>query len=99
VTLVAPQVTPTPAGILPRLRRFTVVGVFEVKHAQYDTNLAVVHLADAARLFKLEGGVTGLRLKLEDMFRAPRVSRAICGCATGRSTTPISFARSRPRRR
>lgn len=77
VTVVAPQATPTPAGILPRLRRFTVSGIFEVKHAQYDTQLAVVHLADAARLFKLDDGVSGLRLKLDDMFLARQVSREL----------------------
>lgn len=77
ITIVAPQATPTPAGILPRLRRFTVSGLFEVKHAQYDTQLAVVHLADAARLFKLDDGVSGLRLKLDDMFLARQVSREL----------------------
>ena len=77
VTVVAPQATPSPAGILPRLRRFTVKGVFEVKHAQYDNSLAVVHLEDAAKLYRLGEGVTGLRLKLDDMYLAPRVSREL----------------------
>jgi lipoprotein-releasing system permease protein len=77
VTLVAPQATSTPAGILPRLRRFTVTGIFEVKHAQYDTSLAVVHIRDGARLFRLGEGVSGVRLKLDDMFLAPSVSRQL----------------------
>lgn len=77
VTMVAPQATPTPAGILPRLRRFTVTGIFEVKHSQYDNQLAVVHLADAARLFKTDEGVSGLRLKLDDMFLARQVTREL----------------------
>ena len=77
VTLVAPQATVSPAGVLPRLRRFTVVGVFAVNHAQYDSSLAVVHLRDAARLFRLGDAVSGLRLKLDDLFAAPYVSHEV----------------------
>lgn len=69
VTVVTPQVTNTPAGILPRLKRFTVQGIFEVGMHEYDSALALVHLDDAARLFRSEGGVTGLRLKLEDLYQ------------------------------
>ena len=83
VTVVAPIATPTPAGILPRLRRFTVSGIFEVKHGQYDTQLAVVNLEDAARLFQLDGGITGLRLKLDDMFLAPAVGRELAADLPG----------------
>lgn len=83
VTLVAPKATSSPAGILPRLRRFTVTGIFEVKHGQYDTQLAVVHLEDASRLFQLHGGITGLRLKLDDMFLAPAVGREIAADLPG----------------
>jgi len=77
VTLVAPQANVSPAGILPRLRRFTVTGVFEVSHGQYDGSLALVHMDDARRLFKLGDRISGLRLKLDDIFIAPRVSRLI----------------------
>ncbi|NCF28105.1 MAG: lipoprotein-releasing ABC transporter permease subunit [Gammaproteobacteria bacterium] len=83
VTVVAPKATSTPAGILPRLRRFNVTGIFEVKHGQYDTQLAVVHVDDAARLFQLEDGVTGLRLKLDDMFLAPAVGRELAADLPG----------------
>ncbi len=83
VTVVAPKATSTPAGILPRLRRFTVTGIFEVKHGQYDTQLAVVHLDDAARLFQLKDGVTGLRLKVDDMFLAPAVGRELAADLPG----------------
>ena len=83
VTLVAPKATSTPAGILPRLRRFNVTGIFEVKHGQYDTQLAIVHVDDAARLFQLEDGVTGLRLKLDDMFLAPAVGRELAADLPG----------------
>jgi len=83
VTVVAPKATSTPAGILPRLRRFTVTGIFEVKHGQYDTQLAVVHVDDASRLFQLRDGVTGLRLKLDDMFLAPAVGRELAADLPG----------------
>jgi lipoprotein-releasing system permease protein len=77
VTVIAPQLTTTPAGILPRLKRFTVVGIFEVGMYEYDRNLALVHLEDAAKLLRLEGAVNGLRLKLQDVFAAPRVAQAL----------------------
>ena len=77
VTLVAPQARITPAGVLPRMRRFTVTGIFEAGHAQYDTSLAVIHLEDAQRLLRLGAAVSGLRVKLADMFDAPRVSREL----------------------
>ena len=84
VTLVAPQARITPAGVLPRMRRFTVSGLFEAGHAQYDTSLAVVHVGDAQRVFRLGRGVSGLRLKLADMFAAPRVSRELARSFGGR---------------
>jgi lipoprotein-releasing system permease protein len=77
VTLVAPQANVTPAGVLPRLRRFTVTGVFEVGMYEYDSALALVHAQDAARLFGFDDGVTGVRLKLKDIFMAPRLSQEI----------------------
>ena len=77
VTLVAPRARITPAGVLPRMRRFTVTGIFEAGHAQYDTSLAVIHIEDAQRVFRLGRGVSGLRVKLADMFDAPRVSREL----------------------
>lgn len=69
VTVVTPQASNTPAGILPRMKRFTVRGIFEVGMHEYDSALALVHLDDAARLFRTDGGITGLRLKLDDMFQ------------------------------
>ena len=84
VTLVAPQARITPAGVLPRMRRFTVSGIFEAGHAQYDSSLAVVHIEDAQRVFRLGRGVSGLRVKLADMFDAPRVSREIARSFGGR---------------
>ena len=84
VTLVAPQARITPAGVLPRMRRFTVAGIFEAGHAQYDTSLAVLHIEDAQRMFRLGRGVSGLRVKLADMFDAPRVSRELARSFGGR---------------
>jgi lipoprotein-releasing system permease protein len=77
VTVVSPQVMIGPAGILPRLRRFTVVGLFEVGMYEYDRGVALVHLSDAAKLFQLDDDVTGIRLRLDDLFRAPAVARDI----------------------
>ena len=75
VVLVAPQGQVTPAGVIPRLRQFTVVGVFAVDHYEYDSGLALVHLEDAQRLFRLGEAVSGVRLKLKDLFEATRVAR------------------------
>jgi lipoprotein-releasing system permease protein len=77
VTLVAPQTIVTPAGILPRLKRFTVVGVFEIGMYEYDKTLALMQLQDAATLFRRQGEVSGLRLKLDDLFNAPLVNRRL----------------------
>ncbi len=75
VTLITPQVSVTPIGIVPRLKRFTVVGVFEAGMHEYDSALALIHLDDAARLFLQPGEVSGMRLKLNDMFDAPYLTQ------------------------
>lgn len=77
VTVVTPQIRVTPAGTMPRLKRFTVSGIFEVGMGEYDRGVALVHLRDAAKLMSLGDGVTGVRLKLDDLFLAPRVSRQL----------------------
>jgi len=74
VVLIAPQGQVTPAGIMPRLRQFTVVGIFSVDHFEYDSGLALMHIEDAQKLFRIEGAVTGVRLKLKDLFRATQVA-------------------------
>ena len=73
VTLIAPKGKVTPAGLLPRLKRFTVVGLFRINMHQYDSGIALIHLQDAARLFGVADKVSGLRLKLADVERAPVV--------------------------
>jgi lipoprotein-releasing system permease protein len=77
LTVVSPQIMVGPTGVLPRLRRFTVVGIFEVGMYEYDRGVALVHIDDAARLFRLDDAVTGLRMKLTDLFTAPAVAREI----------------------
>ena len=77
VTVISPQINSTPAGILPRLKRFTVVGIFKVGMYEYDRNMAIIHIDDAAKLFRLGDAVSGLRLKLDDLFNAPRITRAL----------------------
>ena len=84
VTAVAPEASVSPAGVVPRHRRFTVAGIFEAGHGQYDSSFAVVHVDDAARLFRVRDGVSGLRLRLDDVLAAPRVAREIATGFDGR---------------
>ena len=77
ITMITPQASVSPVGLLPRLRRFNVVGLFEIGVYEYDRSSAIIHTEDASRLFRLEGGVTGLRLKLQDMDAAPQVRNQI----------------------
>jgi len=73
VTLVTPSGQVTPAGVVPRLRQMTVVGVFNAGHYEYDSGLALIHVDDAAKLFRVEGP-TGVQLKLRDQQDARRVA-------------------------
>jgi len=83
VVLIAPEGTATPTGVVPRMRRFSVVGLFKSGMYEFDRGLALVHLDDAARLFRTGSGVTGLRLAFDDPLRAPslvrRLARALGG--------------------
>ncbi|WP_153100710.1 lipoprotein-releasing ABC transporter permease subunit [Paraburkholderia hayleyella] len=82
LTLVAPEGTMTPAGMLPRLKQFTVVGIFESGHYEYDSTLALIHLRDAEALFRLSAP-TGVRLRLKDMQRAPQVAHELARTLSG----------------
>jgi len=73
VTMITPQSTVSALGFLPRLRRFKVVGLFEIGVYEYDRSSAIIHAEDASKLFRLEGDMTGLRLKVTDMDEAPLV--------------------------
>lgn len=80
VTLFVPQANVNVAGVQPRLKRFTVVGVFEVGMFDYDSSMAFTHIEDAARLLRLrDGAVTGVRLQTDDLYAAPRVARELVG--------------------
>ncbi len=74
ITVITPEATVTPAGIIPKFRRFTVMGTYTVGMPQYDRNTAAIHIGDAKRLFHLGDAVTGLRLKFEDLFDAQEIT-------------------------
>jgi len=76
VTIVAPTANATPAGLLPRLKQFTVVGIFEIGMHEYDSALALIHMDDAQKLFRKDGP-DGLRLMTTDMMSAPQISRDV----------------------
>ena len=73
VVVITPQGTMTPAGTLPRLKSFKVVGVFEVGMYEFDSGLALINIEDAEKLYRLNG-VSGVRLKLDDLYLAPAVA-------------------------
>jgi len=77
VTLISPQGQVTPAGLMPRLKQFTVVGVFALDHNEYDNSLALIDIADAQALYRLDDAVSGIRIKVRDIDRAPEVGREL----------------------
>jgi lipoprotein-releasing system permease protein len=77
VVVIAPEGTATPTGVVPRMRRFKVVGLFHSGMYEFDRGLALVHMSDAARLFHTGEGVTGLRLAFKDPLRAPTLVRRV----------------------
>jgi lipoprotein-releasing system permease protein len=77
VVLMAPEGSATPAGFVPRMKRFTVSGIFDSGMYEFDRGLALTHMSDAAKLYRLGDRVTGLRLALEDPFLAPLVVRTV----------------------
>ena len=82
VTLVAPSGQVTPAGIVPRLKQMTVVGTFDSGHFEYDSALVLMHIEDAARIFRLEGP-SGVRVKLRDLHQAREVAADLAKTLTG----------------
>ena len=100
VTLIAPQGQVTPAGVVPRLKQFTVIGTFDSGHYEYDSALALLHIGDAQRLFRVDGP-TGVRA--EDRGHAARAGSrcaarevAAAESAGARLDPPESAAGSRP---
>jgi lipoprotein-releasing system permease protein len=82
VTMIAPQGQITPAGVLPRLKQFTVAGIFEAGHQEYDSALAFIHIDDALKMFRMDAP-SGLRLRIADMQRAPQVALDLSRILTG----------------
>jgi lipoprotein-releasing system permease protein len=76
VAVITPQGTVTPAGMLPRVKSFRVVGIFEIGMYEFDNGLALIDLADAQKLYRING-VSGVRLRLDDLFAAPAVARTL----------------------
>ena len=77
VVLIVPQGSVTLAGVAPRLKAFRVIGIFEVGMYEYDSALALVHIDDAQKLYRMGDMVSGVRLKIDDLFAAPRVAREL----------------------
>ncbi len=75
VVLMAPQGQFTPTGVVPRIKQFTVVGLFQIGMYEYDAGLALINIEDAAKLYRMGDKVSGVRLKLDDLFLAPKISR------------------------
>jgi lipoprotein-releasing system permease protein len=83
VAVIAPQGVVTPAGMLPRIKQFKVVGIFRMGMFEYDAGLALMHLEDAQKLYRMGDSVSGLRVKLADMERAPWVLRELAKSLVG----------------
>jgi lipoprotein-releasing system permease protein len=77
VVVMAPQGQMTPTGMIPRLKQFRVVGIFQVGMYEYDAALALIHMDDAARLYRMGDKVSGVRLKLADLYQAPRIAHEL----------------------
>ncbi|MFP4146608.1 MAG: lipoprotein-releasing ABC transporter permease subunit [Halorhodospira sp.] len=83
VTVVTPEARVSVAGVTPRMRRFTVTGIFEVGMHEYDRTLAVAHLKDMARVQGMDQGISGIRLQLDEMMAAPHLAREVAGQLPG----------------
>jgi lipoprotein-releasing system permease protein len=80
ITVIAPQGTVSPLGLMPRIKRFTVSGIFQVGMHEYDSSMAFIHLADAQKLFKFkEDEVSGLQLQIRDLFDVHQVTASFYG--------------------
>jgi len=77
VTVITSQIRVTPAGMIPRMKRFTVSSIYKVNMAEYDNFTAFIHIRDASKLFKTKDKVTGIRLNLDDSFKAPLLAKQL----------------------
>ena len=87
VVVMAPQGQFTPAGVVPRLKQFTIVGLFQVGMYEYDAGLALIHMDDAAKLYRMGDSVSGVRLKLDDLFGAPSIAASIATQLNGSASS------------
>ncbi|HNZ55763.1 MAG TPA: lipoprotein-releasing ABC transporter permease subunit [Methylophilaceae bacterium] len=90
VMLMTPNGQATPAGMVPRMKQFKLVGVFEMDMKEYDGNLALIHIEDAAKLYRMGDDVSGVRLKLDDPFHASEVSPLLSLALSGQQNYYIS---------
>ena len=77
VSVISPVASPTAVGILPRIKRFVVAGVFDSGMAEYDSSLIYMDLAQAQRFFQLGDAITGIEVRGRDLYGADRLSEAI----------------------
>ena len=77
ITVVSPELNVSPAGVMPRLKRFTLIGTFEVGMHEFDSGLALMHIEDADRLLRKKGEVSGVRVQLQELFSSPRKQHEI----------------------
>ncbi|MFP4129706.1 MAG: lipoprotein-releasing ABC transporter permease subunit [Halorhodospira sp.] len=84
VIVVTPEARVSVAGVTPRMRRFTVTGIFEVGMHEYDRALAVTHLQDMAQVQGMGDAISGIRLRLDDLMAAPRLARQVAADLPGR---------------
>ena len=80
VTLVLPEASPSPAGVIPRFKRFTVTGVYDIS-PEVNNIMAFIPMNDAATLLRLPAGAQGIRMKLKDLFAAPQVAQQAASLA------------------
>jgi lipoprotein-releasing system permease protein len=90
VVVMAPQGQFTPTGIVPRLKQFRVVGIFQVGMYEYDASLALIHMDDAAKLYRMGDKVSGVRLKLADLYQAPRIAHELASQLSTQGTFFVS---------
>lgn len=75
INMIIPEASVTPLGVIPRYKRYTLVGIFHVEGGfKYDSSMAYIHMTDAQKLYKLKSAVSGLRLKISDLYAAPKVT-------------------------
>ena len=77
ITLLTPEISSSIIGIQPRFKRFTLSGIFDAGINEYDNNLAFIHLNQAQKLYNMKGLVSGVRLKVDDLFEARRITNQV----------------------